>query len=351
MAERATKKSKKASTKAPKGNLTKKKKVVSVDVQLAEGAPKELPPTRSAAKKAEKRREAKQAERKKPLVRQTVHNETIIEENNYVGFPTPSSEMLQSFRDAAQATKKRLNDAKKAKAAKANFLYKPSRKGKKYELDLRIHSPGTLGYFAAGGVEPAAALTRLAKAKGIDMIGVTDFYNASFVDLIQKAPKAHKLTVLPGVDINCRVGACEKVQLTCLFPEGTPSSELYSVLTALGVPKQARGDSDYVVGKDFEDVLEIVESAGGVLIPSRIDKTPYRQLAIQPLVEQFGFHAFDLVHPEQPELFKSHWPEGEFTFFSFSNAHALAQIGSRTSSVKLPTPGFEGLKERVRRRV
>jgi hypothetical protein len=252
----------------------------------------------------------------------------------------PTEEMLKPFREAAkrnQANQK----AKQKEVKQKNFLAKPQKTGKKVTVDLRLHSPMSEGYFSTGGVDPAGAMVRLAKAKGIDMIAVTDYHSAEFVDII---------TVLPGVDLRCRINACNEVYFVALFEEGKSSDDLYRVLAKIGVPLSARGSKDYVVGKSLKEIIEVVEEEGGILIPSRIDKTPNRLNTAKTLVEEFGFHAFDMVHPENPDYFKDRWPGGEFTFFSFSNANSLGQIGSRTFSTKMPSEGFKGLKELVGRR-
>ncbi len=262
----------------------------------------------------------------------------------------PTPELLKPFRAAAKANRLSAKEQEKSRASRANFLAKPLKKGKKYLIDLRVHTPGTVGYFAAGGIEPGPALVRLAQVKGLDILGLTDYYNASLIDAVLPAAQKAGLSILPGLDLCCSVGGCREVFVVTLFPENTPSSTLFAVLDALGVPKQAYGRKDYVLDRPFAEVLEIVESRGGVVVPSRIDKTPYRQLAIATLVEEYGFHAFDLAHPDSPEFFWERWPSGGFTFFSFSNANALGQIGNRAGRIKLAQPGFEGVKELVRRK-
>ena len=261
---------------------------------------------------------------------------------------TPSEKMLKSFRAASKRAREQAAKAKVKR--KGTFLAKAPRKGKKYEVDLRVHSPGTVGYFTSGGVNPGPALVRLAKIKGLDVIGLTDYYNASYIDAVREHAQESSLCVIPGIDVRCIIGECKEVFLTCLFPETYGSEELFRVLNDLKVPSEAYGNRDYCLDVPIGEVIEIVERHGGVLIPSRLDKTPYRQLAIPTLVEKFGIRAFDLVHPENQEFFEEQWPDGGFLFFTFSNATALAQIGNRSAAIKLPSPGFEGLKEVVQRR-
>jgi len=80
-----------------------------------------------------------------------------------------------------------------------------------------------------------------------------------------------------------------------------------------------------------------------------MDKTPNRQATIPTLVQKYGFRAFDLAYSESTQFFKARWPKVKFNLFSFSNANALAQVGSRSARVKLATPGFAGIKQIVAR--
>jgi hypothetical protein len=258
----------------------------------------------------------------------------------FAAFSTPDEDALAAFRKISKE-KKKISIANSKKASTACFLAKPPSKGKKYSIDLRIHTPGTIGYFLSGGISPGPALGRLAKVKGLDIIGLTNFYDSSLVDTITE--KTGDVCVLPGFDLRCVIGGCNEVYFTALFPEGTKSGVIAEVLNQLQVPKGST--RAFYLTLPVAQVIKTVEQKGGVLIPTRLDKTPNRLSAIKELVETHGFRVFDIIHPESIEFFKERWPDGGFTFLSFSNAGALAQIGTRTSEVKLTTGGFAGLKE------
>lgn len=277
----------------------------------------------------------------------------VIQENSLNIPSAPSDEMLRSFREEGRKARQKLREAETKRSKRGAFLFKPGRKGRKYTLDLRIHTPGTVGYFATGGVDPSKGILRLAKAKGLDIIGLTDFYNASLVDRVcseQKRDKANKLTVFPGVDLRCRLANCDELFLSVFFEEKTPAEHIFDLLEALEVPSEYYGNPNYILELSLDEVISEVEARNGVIIPSQIDKTPYRMLTIRPLVEDYGFHAFDMVYPENVEFFREKWPDGEFSFFSFSNAQSLAQIGSRAAKLKLAEKNFAGLVERMSRR-
>lgn len=222
-------------------------------------------------------------------------------------------------------------------------------RSKSYVMDLRVHSPATIGYSGFSGLDSASAIVRLAKVKGLDVIAITDLFSADFVDRMVAAAKGSALTVIPGVGIRCRVGGCNDVILSCLFSEDTKAERIREFLRDLCVPTAGIDRETYVVSKSLDEILHILEHYQGIAIPSRLDKTPYRSAVIPELVETYGFRAFDLAYADTASTFKKRWPKINFKLFSFSDANALAQIGSRIATVKLVSPGFDGIRQVVAR--
>jgi hypothetical protein len=222
-------------------------------------------------------------------------------------------------------------------------------KASNYVLDLKVNSPASLGYLNIEGLDSAPAIVRLSKVKGLDVIAITDLYSGEFIDPLVSAAKESPLTVIPGVSLRCKVGSCDDVIISCLFPESTTSADISAFLHQLDVPAEAKSNSNFVVSHSLDQILHVLESFSGVAIPTRIDKTPHRLAVLGELVDTYGFRAFDLAYSDSAELFRKRWPRTPFRLFSFSDAYALAQIGSRTVRVKLNTPGFAGIKEIVAR--
>lgn len=244
-----------------------------------------------------------------------------------------------------------LGDGSLAERSLQERVEKTRVRQKSYVMDLRIHSPASLGYLGIEGLDTAPALVRLARVKGLDVIAVTDFYSGQFIDRVINAAKAYNspLTVIPGVVIRCAIQKCEDVLLLCLFPESCTSQDIERFLTALEVPSSAFGSRSFVIHKPMPDILRVVEQFQGLAVPSRMDKTPSRLSVVPMLIEQYGFRAFDLAYADSVKYFKTRWPRLKFHLFSFSNANTLAQVGSRMSRVKMALPGFAGLKQLVTR--
>src|SRR5690606_9882209 len=74
---------------------------------------------------------------------------------------TPTDKMLKPFREAAKRNQS-IQKEKVKNQKKTNFLAKPSKSTKKVYMDLRVHSPASEGYLTTGGVDPAAAMVKLA---------------------------------------------------------------------------------------------------------------------------------------------------------------------------------------------
>lgn len=228
-------------------------------------------------------------------------------------------------------------------------IEKTKTRAKSYVMDLRVQSPASMGYLGVEGLDSAPAIVRLAKVKGLDVIAITDFYSGEFIDRMVQAAKSSPLTVIPGVSVRCRVKTCSDVVISCLFPESITTGGIQAFLRELNVPDEARGNPDYVITASIDQLLHSLSLRNGIAIPSRLDKTPHRMSVIPELVENYGFRAFDLAYSDSAAFFKKRWPKLKFQLFTFSDANALAQIGSRNAKVKMPTPGFEGLKELISR--
>jgi hypothetical protein len=238
---------------------------------------------------------------------------------------------------------------KDSRATLSQQIEKSKTRQKSYVMDLRVQSPASMGYLGVEGLDSAPAIVRLAKVKGLDVIAITDFYSGEFIDRMVTAAKSSPLTVIPGVSVRCRVKTCSDVVISCLFPESITSQGISEFLRELQVPEDARGNPDYVITASIDQLLHSLASRSGVAIPSRLDKTPHRMSIIPELVETYGFRAFDLAYADSSAYFKKRWPKLKFQLFTFSDANALAQIGSRNAKVKMPTPGFEGLKDLISR--
>lgn len=338
-----------------KGKAKPEKKSADSSKKQVPVAAKKAPAKSAAPKAASVKKQAMTTSTLKSKANKPLHQvAAVVSQPELTIIEVPTEKLLRPFRKMAEKNRMQARASEKAeKAARGSFLAKPIKKGKKYYADLRVHTPGTVGYFAHGGIEPGPALVRLATVKGLHMIGLADYYNGDYIDQVKASATGSELVVIPGVILCCEVLGCREVFLLVLFPESAGSSEIFNLLNELKVPQSAYGRRDYCLSADFGEVLATIDRHGAIAIPSRVDKTPYRQLAIPQLVEKYGLHCFDLAHPDSPELFRERWPgglsTGGFTFFSFSSANALGQIGNRVGKICMSQPSFAALRAIVKR--
>lgn len=256
----------------------------------------------------------------------------------------------QVTRSEPQSRREGPKKAKSPLRARVEKERSETKRTRNYVVDLKIRTPASLiGQSGLEGVETAPALVRLAKVKGIDVIGITDHYSGKFISEVQEAARNRSVTIIPGVELRCKVGLCDDVMLSCLFPESLSTEHVEEFLRSIDVPEEVAGKSSYIVEHPLAEILVAVEQFRGVAFPSRVDKTPHRLLALPELVEEYGFRTFDLAYNDSTRIFKNRWPDIEFFLFSFSNAQALAQVGSRAVTVKLVEPNFAGLKSIIQR--
>lgn len=212
-----------------------------------------------------------------------------------------------------------------------------SRRIKPFIFDLRIHSPGMYGYKPASASETANAIVRLAIAKGIDTIAITDTFGCANIKQVMEAALNQPLNVIPATEIICSLNGCSEMSFISLFPES-------------GGVELVR---DYIIKirerVTLEAAINETEVRGGIIFPSRVDKTPPQQKMIPVLVDRFGFRAFDLAYPDSIRFFKKNWRGEKFQFLSFSNATSLAQIGSRTSKLKVLKGDYASISPFFRR--
>jgi len=223
------------------------------------------------------------------------------------------------------------------------------KRAKSFVLDLRVHTPASDGYFGINGIDTAPALVSLAKVKGLDMMAVTDYHSGASIDAVVGAANGGDVKIVPGVNLRCKIGTCDDVALTCLFPENFRTRDVEDFLNVVGVPTAARGQRTYVVNTPINQIVELVESLKGFIMPSRMDQTPHRMSVLPTLVEEMGFRTFDLAYPDSAQFFKKKWPKIKFNLFSFSNANSLAQLGTRTARVKLPELNFDIIRNMTQR--
>lgn len=223
---------------------------------------------------------------------------------------------------------------------------KVSTKPKQFRLDLRIQQPSALGAISVRGIESATALVRLAKGKRLDMIAVADYNSVGFVSQLKEAAELEDVKVLPAVSLKI---AEPSMELLLLFKEDEDLSTIASLLSGWGIKDPYGKNEEAILKVPLAEIITKVETVNGSVIPSRVDRTPTGVQLINYLIEDLGFRTFDLAFAETGKKIKSKWKQHKFNFLTFSNAASLAQVGSRSTKLKLPGLSYSSIKDMAAR--
>ncbi len=211
-----------------------------------------------------------------------------------------------------------------------------------YRFDLHIHSVASHCY--GGPRDGGAGIIAAAQAHLLSLIAVTDHHSVRGVKAVQAAARGTGITVLPGMELTCRVGSVDEVFLLAVFPEEFPLRDAERQLEDWRVPEGAVGSGGYVMEVSVEQVLKKVRAFGGLVLSARADKTAFRRQALPHLLEA-GVTLFDLVHraSEHTVFAPLSQDRGQLHFFTFSDAHAPSDIGERFCERELFEPSFDAL--------
>jgi 3',5'-nucleoside bisphosphate phosphatase len=144
-------------------------------------------------------------------------------------------------------------------------------------------------------------IVETAVQKGIDLIAITDHNVSANVEAVQKAAANHKITVLPGMELQTR----EEVHVLCIFDDLEQLQALQNIVDQ-HLP-DLLNDVDYFgeqfivdetgdflrreprllissVDLSIENVFEQVNKLGGIVIPAHVDRQAFGLIANLGLV-------------------------------------------------------------------
>ncbi len=145
-----------------------------------------------------------------------------------------------------------------------------------YRADLHNHTPADSAFHCDGySIDTedqkrafARAYVRFAReTQGLEIIGITDHNDVSWLPFIQEAAQEVGLVVFPGVELGAQSGK-RQVHLLALFDPGTPCTQIDHFMSSLGLMPDDRfhGDgSPRVVQKESRDLTRCIAPAGNSL--------------------------------------------------------------------------------------
>lgn len=235
-----------------------------------------------------------------------------------------------------------------------------------YRADLQIHTPIDPRFepkpeLASPDARRHCAREYVAAARdrGIELLGVTEHNDVSWINELRQAGQELGVHVLPGFEVESKEG----IHVLCLFDPGTRIEHLEDCLARLGLTKEKRSRKRLELRADkyFPDLIRFVqEECGGICIAAHIEsskgllaairegarvdtwKTPEllaAQLSKPPTQITTGNGR--IVRGEDPKYERDRLP----AYLLTSDARSVNAIGERSTWVKLGEVSVAGLRQ------
>ena len=233
-----------------------------------------------------------------------------------------------------------------------------------WKFDFHTHTPASKDY--GKGENQTTLQARSPKEwlldymrAGVDCVAITDHNTGKWVDRVKAAgvelksenPEGYRpLHIFPGVEISVSGG----VHLLAILAGETTTSDIDSLLGAVGFPSENKGSSDAVTTKSFVEVVDAIVKAGGIGIPAHTDDFnglfKLSGTTLEQALDRKDIFAMELVNLEfeKPQLYidkKLRWTEILGSDAHHPSGNAEQQFpGSHFTWVKMGLPTIEGLR-------
>ncbi len=238
-----------------------------------------------------------------------------------------------------------------------------------WKCDFHMHTPASYDFVNRDTVT-AAEWVAAGRAAGLDAVAITDHNTGRLVEDIRTAAGdgGRALVVFPGVELTVNGG----IHLLILFPPDRDGDTVTALLGKCDVADDQRGKPEALAKCTFEQALCIANEAGrrGLCIAAHVDdgKGILKEL-VEVTTAADGTKSYGGSQTLQQALKNEHLaaveanigdeallafidgsksdyrrPLGRLPRLTFSDAHALDQIGLRFTWVKMTAPTAEGVR-------
>lgn len=198
-----------------------------------------------------------------------------------------------------------------------------------------------------------------AQARGIELVGITEHNDVSWIDELRYAARGIGMYLLPGFEVESGEG----IHVLCLFEPDAKVSHLEDCLARLGLTKEKRQKQRLELRTDqyFPDLIEFVQvDCGGICIAAHIEsakglltairegarvdtwKTPALLAAqISRPPDEIESGNGRIVRDEEPKYNRERRPAYVLT----SDCRSLASIGEKSTWIKMDEVSVEGLRQ------
>ncbi len=232
-----------------------------------------------------------------------------------------------------------------------------------FRADLHVHT--CLSPCADLTMGPRTIVAR-ASERALDMIGISDHNSAENAGAVLRAAGAHRLRVLPGLEVASR----EEVHILALFDTlegalalqeivyrelpGTNDPEMFGLQVVVNEDHDVLGFNPRLLAGatrlSVEQIVDAVHRLEGIAIAAHADREAFGilgQLGFLP--EELELDALELSPHITAEEARRRWPQCEGrALVRFSDAHTAEQIGRATTWFRLCAPQVAELKKAFR---
>jgi ABC-type lipoprotein export system ATPase subunit len=213
------------------------------------------------------------------------------------------------------------------------------------KVDLHIHTPASTDDYKEV-ITPEDIVSKAIET-GLCAIGITDHNTILWNDLIRKAASSTNLIIFPGFELNAKGG-----HVLALFDPDTPMDVLETALIEAGIPKPSFGDNK-ALGHDMPIAIEAITRNGGLVVAAHSDapkgflKTSGQGVTRIQTFMNPDLSAIELVSLERRTDYatgKISGYERPMACIQGSDAHSIAEIGSKPIFLRMHRINIEGLR-------
>lgn len=236
-----------------------------------------------------------------------------------------------------------------------------------WRADLQVHTPRDGRWPGAEPRDPqerrALARTYLQAAadRGIQVVGITEHHDVSWIDDLRAVAGAVGVVVLPGFEVE----TAEGIHVLCLFEPKTPVDALEDALTVLGFDRAKRQSTKLTEIRstfDFRALIDEVQGKrNGICIAAHVlsDKGVLKHNAGGARADMWchpGLFAADVPcdpavydHEGRRRMLQNEDPnyvrDRAVACVCTSDARSIDVIGTKSVWIKMDRPGVRGLRQ------